>query len=760
MEPGTGQPGPVDRQRPLFSRIPVPARLRVMLASGAPGGPGALAVRGRAQRLALMALVAIPMVFNAIALWPEVSVDAPNVNDDAFHYLMVRRANDALSNGENVLDHWGPELDLGVPRFLYYQNLPTLAVVGLHRLLFQQVDIFLVLNIVRYVLMVGLPLTFYWSMRQMQFSAPAAAAGAAFSSLLAADHRYGLEYDSFIWRGWGMFTQLWAIHLSLITLVCLWRLAQTGRGVALSIAACSALVLSHLLYSEMMVVSGTIVFLVGLNRQNIRTRARNFAVVGAVTAVVTSYLWLSLLQDQAYFGQSPYEDKTHFDSFGAPTILRWLVTGELFDDSRWPLFTLIAAVGLGGLVLARTRQGLFAAAIFGTWLVLYFGRDVWGPLVEPLPAGDRILFHRFISPMQIGAIFLMGLGAEWLWRAGSRLPRAAGGLAATAVVAVLLVPAMVERQSFYDDNEAWMKRTELAIATDADAREILQTLRTLPPGRVHAGLRSNWGRLMTFGDLQFYRYLLHEGFWVVSPPLGTFNLNADLMFHFNESDVGHYDLFNARYVIARAGYELPSELVPLKTTTRYTLYEAPTSGYATFAARVERRNAATQIDLFVENRAWLSGPGPAGRQFIRWDYPSKTTPSTPPATSGCATTGRIFGEQVEPGQIDELTDCGQPSTVVLKVTYHPNWRVTVDGREQETFMVSPSYIGVEVPAGLHHVRAEYRSSPLRTALFFAGLATLVAVFAAPVLYRRSASRRERRTGPGYDGRTSSPPETR
>jgi len=759
MEPGTGQPGPSDRPLSLIARFPVPARLRVILASGAPGGTWALAVRGRAQRLALMALVAIPMVFNAIALWPEVSVDAPNVNDDAFHYLMVRRANDALSNGENVLDHWGPEMDLGVPRFLYYQNLPALAVVGLHRLLLQQLDIFLVLNIVRYVLMVGMPLTFYWSMRQMQFSAPAAAAGAAFSSLLAADHRYGLEYDSYIWRGWGMFTQLWAIHLSLITLACLWRLAQTGKGIALSIAACSALVLSHLLYAEMMVVSGTMVFLVGLNRQNIRTRARNFAVVGAITAVVTSYLWLSLLQNQAYFGYSPYEADWHFDSFGAPTILRWLVTGELFDDSRLPLFTILGAIGLAGLLLARSRQGLLAAALFGTWLLLYFGRDVWGPLVGPLPAGDRILFHRFISPLQIGAIFLMGLGAEWLWRAGTRLPRAAGGLAATVVVAILLVPAIAERQSFYADNEAWMKRTELATKTDADAQEILQTLRTLPPGRVHAGLASNWGRSMALGDVAFYRYLIHEGFWVVSPPLGTFNVNADLMFHFNEADPGHYDLFNARYVIARSGYPLPSELVPVKTTSRYTLYEAPTTGFAAFASSVEPRNAATQLDLFFANRAWLAGPGPASRQFIRWEYPSAETPSAPPASSGCADTGRIFGEQVEPGQIDQLTNCSEPSTVVFKVTYHPNWRVTVDGHEQETFMVSPSYIGVEVPAGLHHVRAEYRSSPVRTALFVVGMTTLLSALAGPPLYRRATSWRERRTRPGYDGQASSPPET-
>lgn len=710
------------------------------------GSPDVLIVRGRWHRLALVALVAIPVVFNAIALWPEVSVDAPNVNDDAFHYLMVRRGSEALSNGENLLDHWGPEMDLGASRFIYYQNLPAVAVIGLHRLMLQQVDLFLVFNIVRYLLLVGLPLTVYWSMRRMQFSVPASATSAALSSLLSTDHRYGLEYDSFIWRGWGMFTQLWAIHLSLITLACLSHLARTGKGISLAIGACSALVLSHLLYSEMMVVSGAIVFCIGLNRQNVATRSRNFAIVGAVTAVVTSYLWFSFLRDQAYFGHSPYEAEWHFDSFGAPTILRWLATGELFDHGRLPLFTILGAVGLAGLLIARSRQGLLASALFGVWLVLYFGRDVWGPVVANLPQGNHILFHRFISPMQIGALFLMGLGAEWLWRAGSRLPGRTGGVAATAVIGLLLVPAIVERQSFYADNEIWMTQTALAVDTDADAGEIVATLRTLPPGRVYAGLAANWGQRMAFGDLQFYRYLVHEGFWMVGPPLGTINVNSDLQFHFNELDPGHYDLFNARYVVAPRQLPMPEHLTPITTTGRYTLYEAATTGYAGFAASVEPRSAATQLDLFIANRDWLFGGGPAAKQFIRWDYPASAVPTEPTTSSSCATTGYIYGEQVKPGQLDELTNCAEPSTVVLKVTYHPNWQVTVDGEPQEAFMVSPSYVGVEVPAGLHHVRAVYRTSPVRTVLFLAGLITLVSALAGPPLYRRFIIGRRRSTG--------------
>ena len=61
------------------------------------------------------------------------------------------------------------------------------------------------------------------------------------------------------------------------------------------------------------------------------------------------------------------------------------------------------------------------------------------------------------------------------------------------------------------------------------------------------------------------------------------------------------------------------------------------------------------------------------------------------------------------------------------VTYRPNWQVSVDGREVQSFMLSPSFIGLDLPAGAHQVRAEYRASPLKTGLLTVGGAALLAV---------------------------------
>jgi len=197
------------------------------------------------------------MLFNAVELLPELTA-LPNVNDDAAHLLFVERANDAITQGADPVDFWVPDLELGFPQFVYYQHLPHLVVVALDRALLQRVDLVTAFNAVRYVLLVALPLTVFWSMRRMGFTAVAAAIGAAASSLLSSGGRLGFDYDSYVWRGYGVFTQLFAMHLSFITLALLHRVMDRGRGYLAAIVALSALVLSQLLYAYMMAISAVV----------------------------------------------------------------------------------------------------------------------------------------------------------------------------------------------------------------------------------------------------------------------------------------------------------------------------------------------------------------------------------------------------------------------------------------------------------------------------------------------------------------------
>ncbi len=709
--------------------LPVPSRIRTgwsrLTARELP--------RDRWRDALLVLFVAVPICFNAIALWPEVARPIPSVNDDAFHYMMIRSASDAIARGENPLDPWGPEMDLGAPRFLFYQNLPAVFVIALDRVTLGRVGLLNLLNITRYVLMLGLPLTVFWAMRRLEFSRIAAAGAAAASSLFATNGLYGIEYDSFVWRGWGMYTQLWAVHLSLLTLTCIWRLARTGRGALRTVLAASALVVSHLLYAEMMVVSGSVLFLVGVSPSQLKRRLPQFLAVGLLIGALTSYLWLTYLLNGPYVGESPYDAQFKLDSFGAPTILGWLFAGELFDYHRFPVITLSIAVGVASLLFLWGRQRFLAIMLFVVWLALYFGRSIWGPLADHIPSGSMLLFHRFIGSFHIAALLLIGMGIEAIWRFLALLPRPAALAAATAACALFLAPAIIERQSYYAPNALWMGQTDAAYRADKDAQQVFATLRALPPGRVYAGLRANWGESLRIDQVPMYRVLIFEGFSVVSVPLPSINLNSDLMFHFNDQDPAFYDLYDVRYVVAPRGLAVPSFLAPLAQTPRYAVYRAPGSGAAVYATSTIRRSAAAKMELFFANRAWLLGGEPTARSFIRWDYPAPKPEVTPVREAGC-TDGRIANEVMQPDRVDFDATCSVAATVVIKSTYTPDWHVTVDGNERRTFMVSPSYIGVELPAGAHRVHAEYRSSRLRSELLVFGvIAFFLVVTARPFI---------------------------
>ena len=269
-----------------------------------------------------------------------------------------------MACGRNPLDFWQAPLELGFPQFFYYQNFPHLFVVGLATVVLGAVDDFTLFNLVRFVLLVGLPVTVFWSMRRMGFSFIAAGVAAAVASLLSGDGRYGFEYDSYIWRGFGMFTQLWAMHLSFITLACVYRVLQRGSGYLPAVLAFSMLALSHLIYAYMMVITLVLALLLVGGLRTILPRVARLAIVGG------SVRWRPLLHVAAlpeapeYLAASPYLQPWKYDSFGAETILGWLFSGDLLDHGRLPVLSGLLAVGALASILRPNRLRAFACPRF------------------------------------------------------------------------------------------------------------------------------------------------------------------------------------------------------------------------------------------------------------------------------------------------------------------------------------------------------------------------------------------------------------
>ena len=687
----------------------------------------------RVQHAVLAALLFIPMVFNAVLLLPEVTVAVPSNNDDANHLAYVQRASEALARGENPFDFWAPEMELGFPPFVYYQHLPHLAVVALHRALLGVVDLLTLFNVVRWLLLVTLPLTVWWSLRRMGASAPAAVLAGAAAGLLSGDGRFGLEYESFVWRGWGMYTQLWAAHLAFLSLAAVHELLERGRGMVRTVVVLSALALSHLIYAYMTAISVVVLLVVlSVRRREWRVRLTRLALAGATVAVITSYMWLPFLAEKAYLNVSqPYLPRWRFDSFGIGPILTWLASGDLIDHARLPALTLLLAVGIGVAIRWRERLAVLSLVLLAVWLVLWSGRTTLGPLADLLPLSNGLHVHRFVGSVDIAAILLVGVGAGAVWRVARADASTRRALATGAVFAMLLVPAFVERADYYGWNTRWMTETRDAIARDRDASGVVDALQGLPLARTYAGLSNDWSKsleFVSFNSVRFADILNFERLPRVAKPYASLALNGDLTFHFDDRSAAMYDVLNARYAVARTGDAVPPFLFAMRTVGRYTIYGAPTSGWVAFAASTIRESVTSDEKLFFRIRDWFTGDGPRTRAYVRYDYPVALDGGSSGARSWCAD-GRVAYERAQRDSLDVLAGCESAATLVLKITYHPNWRVTVDDRVAQTFMVSPGFIGIELPAGQHFVTARYVSTPLKTPLLVTGALTLTGLVA-------------------------------
>jgi len=714
-------PEPVEQVTAPESRL---GRLRSVL-----GRPGR-AIREesarpltRNEKIGLTLLVAVPTLFTAVGLLSELTIPVPSVNDDSFHYLFIQQASNALNNGESIFDFWLPQIEAGFAQFFYYQHLPALVVVGLQRLSFGALDLLTTFNLVRYILLVSFPLTVFVSMRTMRFSVAASAFAAAASTLLSGGFLYGFEYDSYIWRGWGMYTQLWAMHLSFLSVATMYRAIHEGKRLWLAALLFGMLVLTHLIYAYMTAMAIVLMTLWGLRRSNLIARVLRLAIVGAFAAAISEYMWLPFLTQSAYLNVSPYLQSYKYDSYGAGSILSWVFTGDLLDHGRLPVLTVFLGVGAIAAILGRSRVALLSLALFVMWLVAYFGRPTLGAAANLFPLNYGLLFHRFIGGVDLAAIILIGVGGAVVWGLYKPYASTLRLGAAVAVLLLLLAPAVAERMTFYSDNTAFQQRSMDALKADTDANTIIATLQTLPPGRVFAGLPSTYGNDsdMSFGDLHFYNLLPFYGIESLAPPIQSLSLNSDYIWDFDDQNQGDFDLWNVRYMVAPTGMAVADFLTPIQRTTRYTLYQAPTTGFAEYVAITSRQAVPTQAALFSLNLAWeRTHTLPGERDFVRYDYPATVPGFDPASTAPCPGGGKTDYERFQEDAIDLAVECPVDSTLVIKTTYHPDWQVYVDGGLVPDFMVSPSYIGISLAAGKHTVDAVYRADPIKAPLVLIG----------------------------------------
>ena len=699
------------------------------------------------EQLIAYVVLLVAIGFSAFFLAPEATIRVQPLNDHILHIAAAQQAATALANGHDPTDPWFARIGLGYPLFRHYQHLEYIPLAVINVLTGHAISIHSLIDWSTVVMLSLFPLSIFWSMRHFGFGMLAGAFAGLAAPLLATNGLYGFDFASYVWRGYGLYTQLWGMFLLPLALAYGYRLLREGRGYFPATLFLVLTLLCHTVYGYLAIVAlGVIALVLLFDRSLISdgwrrfwTVARRLMLLFGLTALAGSYFLVPFMLDGTYMNRSVWEYSYKYNSFGADTIMTWFRHGDLFDYGRLPVLTLLVVAGLIVCVV-RWRDPLYRLPpiLFAVSLALYFGKPTWGSLLKLLPLSHDMQFHRLIGGVHMAGLLLIGvaLAAPWPWLL--RRPKIWPVLVAGLVLIAILIPAFHERADYLRVNADFMRQQQAAsVIAQPDLDALIAKLHSLPPGRVYAGFAGGWGNNNRVGSIPMYSELQMAGFDMVGYLYHSLSLNSDVEAWFDDTKQYEYNLFNVRYVVAPVGQRFPSFVKPIGTFGRNVLYRVDTTGYFDLVQSPLTLTGHPD-ELYPAGSSWLKGAEPALKQaprvILNSDAPSGVT-TLPlsesaatvarPVGSASAPRGAILSEQVDlKGRYAATIRADEAAIVMVKVTYDPGLRVTVDGQRVEPIMLMPSFIGVPVSPGTHEVIVSYAPGTLRLWLQLLGLLTL------------------------------------
>jgi hypothetical protein len=413
-------------------------------------------------------------------------------------------------------------------------------------------------------------------------------------------------------------------------------------------------------------------------------------------------------------------------------------------------------VALGVVVcVCRFRKDVRARALLGLMamsLVLFSGRPTFGFIINLLPGNTDLFLSRYMMGIQLAGDMLAGVGLVWAgstvlglarrWRPSVRMVPVVAGVMAAAVVVTL--PAWFDRAAYAASDSASIATQVTTDQSDGAALDVLiDDITSRGGGRTYAGLPGNWGAQYEIGQVPVYEYLADNDVDEVGFVLRTSSLLTDNEAYFNQSDPAQYQLYNVRYILMPEGMTPPVPATLLATSGRHRLWLVATSGYIEVVdtsgiVEANRSDMAAQMQPYLRSPAFQHGELATvaynGGAAATPTLPFTSTPNSSPGTS----TDVLVEEQ--DGYFAGAVTANRTAAVVLKATYDPGWRVTVDGREATPYMVVPGFVAVTVSAGTHDVVFQYIGYSHYGVLFGIGALTLIILALGPILWRRKLGR--------------------
>jgi len=775
------------------------------------------------------AILIFSILLNLYLFYPETTI-LSDPNDNIFAFGMINRMEKTWEENcrshfpislfqlphclSALLDHWNSEWAEGYPLPFYYSHLPQLLIVSSYKL-FSPILSFLpsnpsnppnpfspglysYFNLIKYLVLSFFPLSIFLAFRLFGFSKWQAAIAALLSTHLSTDGLYGMDITSFLWRGYGLSSQLFSFALLPLALAFVYRTLKrenttkdpgNRRGEAWrdkdTSEVCEALLgwwrklqipsprqadqsarsnfdfplsvfflfltISFHLGTGYIAVLSTLPFIfINLNLRAVINRGLRLFLILAATFFFLSYWLVPLFLNNEYHLVSFWDPIWKFDSFGAKEIINQFLDGTLMDFGRLPVFTILTLVGFFFALNKNQGPLLPLSLLFPFWFLLFFGRKTWGPIFNFIPGMEDYHLHRFINGLHLSALFLAPLGLSFLLSQDLRkIPgierlkfRVLGSRVIPFFILLLTIFLVYPRTFDYVKyNTLWIKEQNQVFKNgEKDFNNLLNYLKNSPSGRIYAGRPGNWGHQFKIGDTPLYMALSVRGFPVVDFLPETWSPNSDNENYFDERLAEHFNLYNIRYVIAPSDVTFPKFIQKKTAYGPYNVYEVNTSGYfdivgSNLRVLTDKRKFVNLVHLWQQSTLVAQKNHPL--IFLKEDSNFSSLPkvemtdevtykknggvynifaASPLFPLSATPSGEITSETVKAQAYSakiKVNDSCQSCFALFKMTYHPNWQITVDGKSAQKYILFPFYMGISINSGEHEIMATYKPSGLK-----------------------------------------------
>ena len=683
-------------------------------------------------------LLALAVVMSAIMLAPEVRIELVPVNDLTFHIAASQRLVQSFTGNDPFLEPWVSLWSGGYPLWRSYQPLPHL-VAGLWMTATSHwVSAPAAFAILYYLLMVAVPIATY--VGAILFGFEPIAAGLAACLMIGVSEagefsRYGMSWGAYAWRGSGLYTQLMSFDLLMPALGLACHALETGQRRITASVLVAATALSHIVFGYVAFLS-IVIMAIAANREARARRVVRALSILTLALVLIAWFVIPMLLTSGEVNRSRWDEIWKFDSWGARNVLNELFSGRFLDYGRLPVLSLAFAIGslIAGFRFKRTlpRQLLILSAV---WLVIFFGRTTWGYLVIFLGLPGPFHISRFESAFELFAVLLAAWGLAHMLAAAARSTRWAH-LAAWALVGVILMVIFVERLNYLKSNTQWGEENLAALALErndlnATLADVAAILRERP-GRVSAGPAGMWGGQFKIGSAKMYSFLSAAAMDEVSFLYHSFSYPTDLIAERDENDAYQDSLFALRALVAPVSQPVPSFYKRRGTHGRFAVYEVSPDGYfglvdigATYGGSI--------ASVINRDWGWMQNPairagaivalGPPMAGVPPWQMYAPLPPLEPKFK---LPRGQIVSESARGDIYIAHLEVLRPCYALLKITYFPGLRATVDGKPAPITRVYPDFCAIAVTPGNRLIEVRYQPGPLKpilliTSLLFAGL---------------------------------------